>query len=230
MAAYAPNVLHSSPSNSTNNAVALDGAGTSHSTPQVAAAAALWLQLNRPEIEGVGAWNDWRKTESVYQALFESGYRPDQYSVKHMGEGVLDAEQLINTKFGTLEIEERAEATIGVRWIWDLIDSWNLGKLLFNLIPGLENLSDSVEEMIATEIQQVIFESKSAQKLLDKHVNCASSRAQNQSDCEKTVSDQLKNEIIDSDVASEFLKSVIREDLNTWGETHLKTAPGHSTT
>jgi len=238
VAAYAPNVLHSSPSNSTNNAVALDGSGTSHSTPQVAAAAALWLQLNRPEIEGVGAWNDWQKTESVYQALFESGYRPDQYSVKHMGEGVVDAKKLINTKFGTLEIEERAEATIGVRWIWDLIDSWNLGKLLFNLIPGFENLddprlkklSDSVEEMIATEIQQVIFESKSAQKSLDKHVNCASSRAQNQSDCEKTVSDQLKNEIIDSDVASEFLKSVIREDLNTWGETHLKTASGHSTT
>ena len=37
VAAYAPNILHSWPSTASASAVGLDGGGTSHTTPQVAA-------------------------------------------------------------------------------------------------------------------------------------------------------------------------------------------------
>jgi hypothetical protein len=88
--------------------------GTSAAVPQVAAAAAMWLQMHREEIRNdrsdgapleTGSWRTWRKTESVYQALLSSGGarpstqdtdRPDAYKSTYLGAGILDAQKLIN--------------------------------------------------------------------------------------------------------------------------------------
>ncbi|MHB0667962.1 S8 family serine peptidase [Roseomonas mucosa] len=66
----------------------LDGAGTSSATPQVAAAAALWLRRNGANFPQ----RDWRRVEAVRQALFRSATRhggagPDP----RLGQGVLNA-------------------------------------------------------------------------------------------------------------------------------------------
>jgi hypothetical protein len=65
-----------------------DGQGTSSVTPQVAAAAALWLQQHKTALAG---WEGWAKIEMIRQALFQSAdtLRPD--SRKYFGQGILKA-------------------------------------------------------------------------------------------------------------------------------------------
>src|ERR1700731_2741394 len=60
-----------------------DGAGTSAATPQVAAAAALWLQRHNPSLP-----EPWMKTEAVRQALFTTAQNADP---THFGRGTLKA-------------------------------------------------------------------------------------------------------------------------------------------
>ena len=55
------------------NVVDMDGAGTSAATPQVAAAAALWLAKNGDKYPT----RDWRRVEAVRAALFGSAQLPD---------------------------------------------------------------------------------------------------------------------------------------------------------
>ena len=65
--------------------VRLNGEGTSAATPQVAAAAALWLEQHKLELE-----RDWRRVEAVRHALFSSA-RPAQDKEPYFGAGVLQA-------------------------------------------------------------------------------------------------------------------------------------------
>jgi hypothetical protein len=60
-----------------------DGAGTSAATPQIAAAAALWLQQHDPKLPEA-----WMKAEAVRQALFTSARALDP---SHFGYGILKA-------------------------------------------------------------------------------------------------------------------------------------------
>ena len=64
-----------------------DGAGTSSSTPQIAAAAALWIQAHRAEYEAYR--EGWMKVEAVRKALFDGAgsEQPDQ----HLGRGTVRA-------------------------------------------------------------------------------------------------------------------------------------------
>ena len=65
----------------------LDGAGTSSATPQIAAAAALWLRRNGARFPD----RDWRRAEAVRQALFRSARHEGEQPHPQLGRGVLDA-------------------------------------------------------------------------------------------------------------------------------------------
>jgi subtilisin family serine protease len=86
LAAYTPNIPWARLD--CTETVDLDGAGTSSATPQVAAAAALWLRKNGANFPA----RDWRRAEAARQALFQSanlptgGAGPDR-----LGRGVLNA-------------------------------------------------------------------------------------------------------------------------------------------
>jgi subtilisin family serine protease len=67
-----------------------DGAGTSCATPQVAAAAALWLEKNKGSVP-----RNWKKIEAVRQALFASAANPNKDS-EHFGHGILKANDALN--------------------------------------------------------------------------------------------------------------------------------------
>jgi len=81
MAAYTPNIPWAELGCS--KLVDLDGAGTSSATPQIAAAAALWLQYHNPKPK-----EPWMRVEAVRNALFSSAKKE---STKYFGNGVLRA-------------------------------------------------------------------------------------------------------------------------------------------
>jgi hypothetical protein len=99
IAAYTPNV----PWLTGTNEVSLSGSGTSAATPQVAAAAALWLEKHRREFT-TGEWKSWRKAEAVYDALLTSAERkggqnkPDLY----LGAGLLKAGNALNHDYASV--------------------------------------------------------------------------------------------------------------------------------
>jgi hypothetical protein len=64
----------------------LDGAGTSAATPQVAAAAALWLQRNRAAVDAYP--KAWMRAEAIRAALFNSA-KANPQNTKHLGRGEL---------------------------------------------------------------------------------------------------------------------------------------------
>ena len=65
-----------------------DGQGTSSATPQVAAAAALWLQQHKA---AVASWQGWEKVEIIRQALYESADASQPDSRTYFGRGILKA-------------------------------------------------------------------------------------------------------------------------------------------
>lgn len=92
-----------------------DGQGTSAATPQLAAAAALWIARHWDELERLGGW---RRGEAVRQALFRSaslGARADPDA--RLGWGAVRAGAMLGlalADLGTLVEEPRATAA----WAW----------------------------------------------------------------------------------------------------------------
>lgn len=90
IAAYTPNVpwaRYGEP-----DIVDLDGAGTSAATPQVAAAAALWIQKNRDAYEAYR--EPWMRVEAVRKALFDSADKAPEYE-PWFGNGRICAKSLL---------------------------------------------------------------------------------------------------------------------------------------
>jgi subtilisin family serine protease len=90
LAAYTPNV----PWVGKDKAFTRGGGGTSSATPQVAAAAALWIAHYRKELEAKGYYKEgqrWKKVEAVRHALFNSANRTFPEWQKYYGNGILRA-------------------------------------------------------------------------------------------------------------------------------------------
>ena len=89
IAAYTPNVPW--PAFHCDNLVHLDGAGTSAATPQIAAAAALYLQYWE-EQGAFSAKPPWYRVEAARHALFTTAAAPDNPSYsQYLGRGILRA-------------------------------------------------------------------------------------------------------------------------------------------
>lgn len=112
--------------------IRLNGEGTSAATPQVAAAAALWLEAHKDQLP-----HNWRRVEAVRHALFRTATKTDP---KHFGHGTL-----------------RARDALGVRPRLDLeaSDVSTVSFSLFRVITGL-GLADPppTEEMFNLELAQ----------------------------------------------------------------------------
>jgi hypothetical protein len=72
-----------------------DGQGTSSATPQVAAAAALWLAMHKQSVAG---WEGWEKVEMIRKALSSSAERSHPEFRKYFGQGVLKARAALDVK------------------------------------------------------------------------------------------------------------------------------------
>ena len=87
IAAYTPNVPWARFGAPT--IVDFDGNGTSAATPQVAAAAALWIDKHRSEYDAYR--EDWMRIEAVRKALFESAAKGAAAFAPELGTGMLRA-------------------------------------------------------------------------------------------------------------------------------------------
>jgi len=84
LSAYAPNIPWAK--FGCDTAIRQNGEGTSASTPQVAAAVALWYEKYKNLLP-----RDWRRVEAVRNALFTSAAPPDNANRQYLGRGILRA-------------------------------------------------------------------------------------------------------------------------------------------
>lgn len=138
IAAYTPNVPWAD--SSQLNQIRLSGAGTSSATPQVAGAAALWLQYNRKAIEadraedGRSAWNSWKKVEAVYTALLANADRPKvDKPDPYLGAGTLKALNALQDSYQDLPAKYPASMPAGRPPIF-------FGKVGADLLDGRKTL------------------------------------------------------------------------------------------
>ena len=164
IAGYAPNVAWalSVPDNHPN-LLTLDGKGTSAATPQVTAAAALWLQRHRDDPYLAANWRSWQKVEAVYTALFDSAQKrtPEgSKSYKYFGNGLLKARDALAIPV-MRDPEKRPPARVGYHWM----------RLLAGFLPGFrsgeEGAGEAHNSMIHTEIAQLVHGSIEAQNLVE---------------------------------------------------------------
>ena len=87
IAGYTPNVPWARFGEPT--VVDFDGNGTSSATPQVAAAAALWIDKHRADYDAYR--EGWMRVEAVRKALFESAAKGDAGFAPELGAGMLRA-------------------------------------------------------------------------------------------------------------------------------------------
>jgi hypothetical protein len=141
--AYTPNVAWLSVRKEKNrvirDGVDLDGAGTSAATPQVAAAAALWLQYHRNEFTKQ-QWESWEKPEAVYYALLKSAERdpkknwPDRY----LGSGLLKASEALDINYAQIRHIRRTPR----------LEEPQVGSLYFETTPNEHHDGFNVSKFI----------------------------------------------------------------------------------
>jgi subtilase family protein len=178
IAAYTPNIPWAV--FGCSSIVRRNGEGTSSATPQVAAAAALWLEKYKNELP-----RDWRRVEAVRNALFSSAkLKSDK---KHFGNGVLQARSALNVK-PILELKKSDESNssfaflrvltgLGIAEVpprermfnLELSQRWVLNPELQKLVPDPTRTTRLKDEELRL-LMQAIIEDEGASMALRKHV------------------------------------------------------------
>ncbi|MFT3749053.1 MAG: S8/S53 family peptidase [Agriterribacter sp.] len=167
LAAYTPNTSWATMNESGNKVYfTLDGGGTSSATPQIAAAAALWICYNREKLQtlvGTDPKNQWKKVEAVRYALFNTASKQYKQYKKYLGNGSLRALDALD-KFPTdKDLKKSDEAKVVLDGIADL-----LGIILrLKNLPGPANYAQVKSEMFATEVLQELHNNPDLHFLLD---------------------------------------------------------------
>lgn len=149
LGAYTPNIPWMRLGSST--AWEMSGAGTSASTPQVAAACALWLSKNLGALP-----RDWRRVEATRYMLFSHLADPE-LNFEKIGRGALNAAGLfadLAVSAAIVADANRAQPTMLDRRDPDEC-SWPFFRLLFGLPPP----GKGFDEMLDTEALQLGYRS-----------------------------------------------------------------------
>lgn len=156
IAAYTPNVPWAvySDKEKKHPVILRNGGGTSSATPQVAAAAALWITKNKQELVDKGYHGTWKQVEAVRYALFQSAKKHNIVGwEKYYGNGILQARAALDIPVPELDLlkkARRARVSFGILKYLKLIvfrKSANAPQDDFDELKG---------EMISQEILQVL--------------------------------------------------------------------------
>ena len=144
----------------------MDGAGTSAATPQIAAAAALWLAEYWDEVARYP--EPWMRVEAVRYALFASARkttaRMDEATTrKTIGQGVCNA-------LAALDVQPPTAATL--RKLDPAQTSWSWINLLFghggvSLVESLPSREQRQQEMLALELTQIAQRVRDVDEAID---------------------------------------------------------------
>jgi hypothetical protein len=138
----------------TNDGFDMDGAGTSSSTPQIAAACALWIQLY-----GRNYAAGWQRVEACRLALFRSA-DPGNGSATYLGKGILNVPKMLEPGLAA-QIQQEVQANQVQPSPVDSVSFPFLRLLLHAGPPGSEE-----ERMYETEAAQLVRRSTN-QELVD---------------------------------------------------------------
>ncbi|WP_107039060.1 S8 family serine peptidase [Brumimicrobium mesophilum] len=191
MAAYTPNVQWAS--NFKNNSFFdKSGGGTSSATPQVAAAAAMWLYEHRESLNQIlNGKRDWQRVEMARHALFSTAKKSETSDYNAVfGNGMLKALDAleITPQKAKSKIKKEAADDIG----WSGLDD------LFNLLRNRSfapEENDLIKEMVQTEIAQLTCIDPAFFDFT-----------------EESTLDDMGEAILQSDKASDYLKSLARQN------------------
>lgn len=151
ISAYTPNVAWM---DMKSGGYSMDGGGTSASTPQVAAACALWLQRYKGQYPG----KDWRRVEACRLALFTSAAENAQ-DKNHLGWGLLDVPAMLQP-----DRADRILAAVQAGHV-KMRPEDSVSFPLFRLIAGLGPPDSEQNRMYETEVAQVALSTTNAQLL-----------------------------------------------------------------
>ena len=141
----------------------MDGAGTSAATPQIAAAAALWLAANWNKVSQYP--EPWMRVEAVRQALFASaGKSTGQMNSKRVfetiGQGTLQVARALDVP--PLEAEELVRLPAAqASWSWINV---LLGK---GGVSFAEKMSQRQRDMLALELTQIAQQVREVDEAID---------------------------------------------------------------
>ncbi len=127
----------------------LDGGGTSSATPQVAAAAALWLQHHVPVLPES---EPWRCVEAVRFALFSAADRSVPDSSEFFGAGLLRADRALAVPFRD-DLPKTPADSVRFEWL-----------RLFLGLEATASPTDAHEALYETEALQLYLQSAEMQK------------------------------------------------------------------
>ncbi len=137
------------------NQIQFSFSGTSAATPQVAAAAALWLQMHRAEFTD-DEWRSWIKSQSAYDALVSTAELPKRRgAVEQFGAGLLKANRALDVDKPAHPVR-RPNGEIGVDWITDLVKILGINPndpppTDFELASHRSTLQLEVAQLLTTE-------------------------------------------------------------------------------
>ncbi|MCW0234358.1 MAG: S8 family serine peptidase [Ferrovibrio sp.] len=193
MAAYTPNVPWAKIG--CPDLVDWDGNGTSSATPQVAAAAALWMQHHHAALEAYP--EGWMRVEATRQALFDAAGQPnDRALLKYFGHGLLRAEGALQQQPQPQQQLHRQEED----------------SAAFALIRGLTGLGVSAptqaQRMLELEALQISQRSHAVEQLLIEIENGRNITRQ-----------RLFEALLDEPSASQTLKEHLASELRRSGIT-----------
>jgi subtilisin family serine protease len=142
------------------------GGGTSSATPQIAAAAALYIQQYRSELHDIAGAEKWKIVEIVKSALFCSANKPAGL-LQYYGNGILRASDALQRK--------PEEFATKIKKVRPADGGGNIFKRLFRVFSGRSAVGASAQEeekrlqdMMSMEITQLLHRDENLHKYLDK--------------------------------------------------------------
>ncbi|WP_343693655.1 S8/S53 family peptidase [Chitinophaga sp.] len=197
VAAFTPNVPWAT--YRFNDVIGIRGDGTSSATPQIAAAAALYYSLHHDKLLTLP--EPWMRVEAIRNALFKSAEKiinhqnnryEDDYTV-YYGNGILQAMDMLKVPVSSPgQLTKQQIDTVRFPFF----------KLIFGLKTTEETL-DPEEEMMETELMQLVLSDERLQVLLHNEEK----RLDELSSAEKI---KLADIILDTPRASTILKQQMR--------------------
>jgi hypothetical protein len=154
IAAYTPNVAWMK-YDDLPSGFDMNGGGTSASTPQIAAACALWLQKYGPQLP-----MDWRRVEALRLALFDGADDP-QPNKSELGRGMLNVAQSLDPNVAG-PIIAKANAVAPQPGLTASAED-SVSSPFWRVLMGIGPPQSEQERMYETEVEHIVHSSTNAQ-------------------------------------------------------------------